>query len=100
VQRQDAGHVTAIHAPQVHDVDSGQNDVSVLLLQSREQQRLQQIQQDQQRLLLQRSCDELQSEVKALQDALLSRQSELEMLRARVAEAEVPCLPAHLFLFS
>ncbi len=64
--------------------------MSGLLLQSREQQCLQQIQNDQQRLLLQRSCDELQSEVKALQDALLSRQSELEMLRARVAEAEVP----------
>lgn len=92
--------MSAIHAPQAHDADNGQNDVSGLLLQSREQQRLQQIQHDQQRLLLQRSCDELQSEVKALQDALLSRQSELEMLRARVAEAEVSCLPAHLFLFS
>lgn len=100
VQRQDAGHVRVMHGPQVHDGDNevnAQKDESGVPLQSQEQQRLQQTQHEQQRLLLQRSCNELQSEVKALQDALLSRQSELEMLRARVAEAEVPCLPPHLF---
>ncbi len=87
---------------QVHELDSAQMDVRNLLLQSQEQQRLHRIQHEQERLLLQRSCNEFQSEVKALQNALLSSQSELEVLRARVAEAEVLWLPAIItcFLFS
>ncbi len=59
------------------------------LLQTQNQQRLQQCQHELQRSLLQNSCNELQAEVEALRAALITSNSDADILRARVLEAEV-----------
>ncbi len=73
--------------------------LSELLLQAQDQQQLQRTQHEHQRLLLHNSCSELQSEVSALQAALVESKNEAEVLRAHLAEAEVLC-PQLLHKFS
>ncbi len=62
------------------------------LLQTQNQQRLQQRQHELQRSLLQNSCSELQAEVEVLRAALITSNSDADILRARVSEAEVSSL--------